>query len=60
MYVDLNGIIVSIFHTISPHSEDTIICVYISEEKVLFLRDSTSEDFFNDRYMDKDKLKDLM
>lgn len=44
------------FIRFQPHSEDTV-CVYVPEEKVLFLGDSTSEDFFNDGYMDKDKLK---
>lgn len=55
MTLDLGGITARIFHTVSPHSEDTT-CVYVPEEKVLFLGDSTSEDFFNDGYMDKDKL----
>ena len=57
--LDLGGITARIFHTVSPHSEDTV-CVYVPEEKVLFLGDSTSEDFFNGGYMDKDKLKSLM
>ena len=52
MTLDLGGITAQIFHTISPHSEDTT-CVYVPEEKVLFLGDSTSEDFFNNGYMDK-------
>ena len=30
------------------------------EEGVLFLGDSTSEDFFNDGYMDKNKLHSLI
>ena len=30
------------------------------EEKVLFLGDSTSEDFFNEGYMDKKKLEQLI
>ena len=34
--------------------------VYVPEEGVLFLGDSTSEDFFNDGYMDKDKLNFLI
>lgn len=51
MTVDLGGMTARIFHTEAPHSEDTV-CIYIPEEKVLFLGDSTSEDFFNDGYMD--------
>lgn len=48
-----------IFHTESPHSEDTV-CIYIPEEKVIFLGDATSEDFFHGGYMDKEKLKSLI
>ena len=59
MTLALGGITAQIFPTISPHSEDTT-CVYVPEEKVLFLGDSTSEDFFNNGYMDKDKLYSLV
>ncbi len=59
MTLDLGGITAQIFHAVSPHSEDTS-CIYIPEEKALFLGDSTSEDFFHDGYMDKDKLRSLM
>lgn len=59
MTLDLGGIAAQIFHTVSPHSEDTT-CIYIPEEKTLFLGDATSEDFFQDGYMDKDKLRSLM
>ncbi|WP_245719776.1 hypothetical protein [Paenibacillus tianmuensis] len=48
-----------VFHVESPHSEDTVH-IHIPEEKILFLGDSTSEDFFNDGYMDKNKLKALI
>lgn len=57
--INLGNITAYIFHTISPHSEDTT-CIYIPEEKVLFLGDSTSEDFFNNGYMDKEKLESLI
>lgn len=59
MILDLGCISARIFHTISPHSEDTV-CIYIPEEKALFLGDSTSEDFFNNGYVDKDKLRSLI
>ena len=59
MTLDLGGLTARIFHTVSPHSEDTV-CVYVPEEGVLFLGDSTSEDFFNDGYMDKNKLHSLI
>ena len=54
-----SGVTARIFHTVSPHSEDTV-CIYVPEEKVLFLGDSTSEDFFNGGYMDRDKLQVLI
>ena len=57
--IDLGNVTANIFHTTSPHSEDTV-CVYFPEDEVLFLGDSTSEDFFNNCYMDKDKLKSLI
>ena len=57
--IDLGGLTAKIFHVISPHSEDTTI-IYIPEEEILFLGDSTSEDFYNDGYMDKNKLNKLL
>lgn len=59
MELDLGGITARIFHTVSPHSEDST-CIYIPEERVLFLGDSTSEDFFHNGYMDQEKLGILM
>jgi len=59
MTLNLGEVTAKIFHTVSPHSEDTT-CIYVPEEKVLFLGDSTSEDFFNDGYMDRNKLQSLM
>lgn len=57
--LDLGGVTARIFHTESPHSEDTV-CIYCPEERVLFLGDSTSEDFYHNGYMDKNKLRKLM
>ncbi|MFR3786368.1 MAG: MBL fold metallo-hydrolase [Agathobaculum desmolans] len=57
--LDLGGITAQIFHTVSPHATDTV-CVYVPEEKALFLGDATSEDFFNHGYMDTNKLHSLM
>ena len=59
MIFNLGIITALIFLSVSPHSEDTT-CIYIPEEKVLFLGDSTSEDFFNGGYMDKRKLQHLI
>lgn len=56
--LDLGGLTALAFHTESPHSEDTA-CVYVPEERVLFLGDATSEDFFNERPMDMEKLRNL-
>lgn len=57
--INLGGITAKVFHVESPHSEDTIL-IYVPEEKILFLGDSTSEDFFNDGYMDNRKLNSLI
>ena len=59
LVINLGGIKAKIFHTKAPHSEDTVL-IYIPEEKILFLGDSTSEDFFNNNYMDIDKLNLLI
>lgn len=56
---NLGELTAKVFHTDSPHSEDTV-CIYVPEEQVLFLGDSTSEDFFNDGYMDRNKLNKLV
>lgn len=56
---DLGGLTAKVFHVRAPHSEDTVL-VYVSEEKILFLGDSTSEDYDNHGYMDFDKLKNLI
>ncbi|WP_246566749.1 MBL fold metallo-hydrolase [Tissierella simiarum] len=53
--LNLGRMTAKIFHTESPHSDDTVL-IYIPEEKILFLGDATSEDFFNDGFMDKEKL----
>ena len=57
--LDLSGITAQIFYTVSSHSDDTT-CVYVLEEKVLFLGDITRADFFDNGYMDKDRVQDLI
>lgn len=57
--LDLGGMTARIFHADSPHSKDTVL-IYVPEEKILFLGDSTSEDFYNNGYMDYHKLRSLM
>lgn len=57
--INLGGMTAEIFHTESPHSQDTVL-IYIPEERVLFLGDSICEDFFNNGYMDYAKLNMLI
>lgn len=57
--LNLGGMTAKVFHAESPHSDDTVL-IYVPEEKILFLGDATSEDFFNDGYMDKCKLNSLI
>lgn len=57
--IDLGGLTAKIFHTESPHSPDTVL-ILIPEEKVLFLGDSTSEDPYDNYYMDHEKLNKLI
>lgn len=57
--LNLGGITAEFKHITSPHSDDTTI-IYVREEKILFLGDATSEDFYNDGYMDKAKLQSLI
>jgi glyoxylase-like metal-dependent hydrolase (beta-lactamase superfamily II) len=59
LVLNLGGMTAKVFHAESPHSEDSVF-VYIPKERVLFLGDSTSEDFYNHGYMDQDKLHSLI
>ena len=59
LVLNLGGMTAQLFETAAPHSEDTTL-IYIPEEKALFLGDATSEDFYNNGYMDKSKLKSLI
>ena len=57
--LDLGGLTTEIFYTVAPHSEDSV-CIYIPEEKVLFLGDCFCPDYFNGGYLDKEKLGELI
>ncbi len=57
--LNLGAVTARVFHTVSPHSEDTT-CIHIPEENVLFLGDAASGDFFNGGFMDKIKLNRLI
>lgn len=56
--LELGGVTARLFHSEAPYTEDAV-CVYIPEEKVLFLGDATSEDFFNGGCLDLQKLRKL-
>lgn len=56
--LDLGGVTAQLFEAVSPHTKDTL-CVYIPEERVLVLGDSTGGDYFNNGYMDEAKLLSL-
>lgn len=53
--LNLRNVTTRVFHTVSPHSEDAA-CVYILEEKVVFLGDAASKNFFNGGSIDRAKL----
>ena len=57
--LDLGGLTAQIFHTVAPHSEDSV-CIYIPEEKALFLGDCICPAYFNGGYLDKEKLGALI
>ncbi|WP_019392556.1 MBL fold metallo-hydrolase [Priestia filamentosa] len=56
---NLGDVTAHIFHVEAPHSDDSML-IYVPEEKILFIGDSTSEDFYNNHYLDKDKLNSLI
>ncbi|NFI22422.1 MBL fold metallo-hydrolase [Clostridium botulinum] len=57
--LNLGRMTAKIFHAVPPHSDDTVL-IYILEEKMLSLGDAISEGFFNDGFMDKEKLRELI
>lgn len=57
--IDLGNLTIEAFHVPSPHSEDALL-IYIKETKVLFIGDSFTEDFYNNSYLDRDLLADLV
>ena len=59
LVINLGGVTAKIIHAESPHSEDSVL-IHLPEENILFLGDATSEDFYNNGYMDKKKLQQLI
>lgn len=57
--LDLGNVEVEVFHTDAPHSNDSVL-IYVPEDKILFLGDSISKDYYNNMYYDLEKLKSLI
>lgn len=56
--IDLGNLEIKVFPVINPHSEDGMI-IYIPSERVAFIGDTITEDFYNNSYLDPDKLASL-
>lgn len=59
MEIDLGGIVAELHHVASPHSDDSV-CIFVPQERVLFIGDAVGVDYYNDCYLDKDKLRSLL
>lgn len=59
MEIDLGDVTAELHHVESPHSEDCI-CVLIPQEKVLFIGDAVGVDYYNNCFLDKEKLRSLI
>ena len=55
----LGGVTAEAFCVPSPHTDDSV-CVCIPQEQVLFLGDSVCEDVYNNGFLDKVKLRELV
>lgn len=53
--IDLGNIEVQVFQVVNPHSEDGMV-IYIPSEKIAFIGDTITEDFYNNSYMDPEKM----
>jgi len=59
MEIDLGGIVAELHHVASPHSDDSV-CIFVPQERVLFIGDAVGVDYYNNCYLDKDKLHSLI
>lgn len=59
MEIDLGGIVAELHHVASPHSDDSV-CIFVPQERVLFIGDAVGVDYYNNCYLDKDKLCSLI
>jgi glyoxylase-like metal-dependent hydrolase (beta-lactamase superfamily II) len=57
--INLGGLVVILKNVIAPHSEDSVI-VYVPEEKVVFIGDAYSIDFYNNYKYDSGKLQNFI
>lgn len=57
--IDLGGISAELHPVESPHSQDCV-CVFVPQERILFIGDAVGVDYYNDCFLDKDKLHSLM
>jgi len=58
LVIDLGHKIVELLHVDSSHGEDSVL-VYVPEDKVVFLGDVYTEDYYNDERIYKDKNRSL-
>ena len=56
--LDLGGVNIILRNVIAPHSEDSVIA-YVLEEKVVFIGDAYSKDYYDDCKYDPMKIKSL-
>lgn len=59
MEIDLGGITAELHHIPSPHSDDSV-CIFVPQERVLFIGDAVGVDYYINCYLDKDKLRSLI
>ncbi|KLU65679.1 metallo-beta-lactamase superfamily protein [Desulfosporosinus acididurans] len=59
MEIDLGGIVAELHPIVSPHSEDCT-CIFVPQERVLFIGDAVGVDYYNNCYLDKSKLNSLL
>lgn len=59
LWMELGGLQVHCQHICSPHSDDCV-CIHVPKERLLFLGDAVCGDYFNDGYMDKQKLASII
>ncbi|MGC7872629.1 MBL fold metallo-hydrolase [Desulfosporosinus sp. SYSU MS00001] len=59
MEIDLGDIVAELHPIVSPHSEDCT-CIFVPQERVLFIGDAVGVDYYNNCYLDKSKLNSLL